>query len=47
MSRKAYGLQITTLGCVYTEVLQLNKDCMCAIRISNILTAIKDCNIFN
>lgn len=26
MSRKAYGLQITTLGCVYTEVLQLNKD---------------------
>lgn len=26
MSRKAYGLQITTLGSVYTEVLQLNKD---------------------
>uniref|UniRef100_A0A0A1XLZ5 DNA ligase 4 n=1 Tax=Zeugodacus cucurbitae TaxID=28588 RepID=A0A0A1XLZ5_ZEUCU len=26
MSRKAYGLQITTLGSVYTEVLQINRD---------------------
>ncbi|XP_018798051.1 PREDICTED: DNA ligase 4 [Bactrocera latifrons] len=26
MSRKAYGLQVSTLGSVYTEVLQLNKD---------------------